>query len=98
MRPAVAPCHLSAVSVVADRFDWAAFHRFFAKTFFVGRLRLLVNVRVAAVIVPLEIGGGGLAAQIAIDALIIDVESAWYVFWVFIRCVGHVSLKVKVER
>ncbi|HTH20535.1 MAG TPA: hypothetical protein VL912_10660 [Candidatus Udaeobacter sp.] len=52
----------------------------------------------AAVIVPLEVGGGGLAAQIAVDALIIDVESAWYVFWVFIRCVGHVSLKVKVER
>ena len=58
-RLAVAPCHLSAVSVVADRFDRTAFHRFFAKTFFVGRLRLLVNVRVAAVIVPLEVGGGG---------------------------------------
>jgi hypothetical protein len=94
-RPAVAPYHLGAVPVVADRFDRAAFHRFFAETFFVGRLRLLVDVRVAAVIVPFEIRGSGLAAQIAVDALIIDVEFARYVLGVFVRCVGHVSLKVK---
>jgi hypothetical protein len=88
------PCKLGAIPVVADCFDWAAFHRFFAETFFVGRLRLLVNVGVAAVIIPLEIRGSGLAAQIAVDALIVDVEFAWYVLGVFVRCVGHVSLKV----
>jgi hypothetical protein len=44
----------------------------------------------AAVIVPLEIGGRGFAAQIAIDALIIDVEFARYVFGVFVRGIGHV--------
>ena len=47
-------CKLGAVPVVADRFDGAAFHRFLAETFFVGCLRLLVNVRVAAIIVPFE--------------------------------------------
>jgi hypothetical protein len=81
---------LRAVSVVADRFDRAAFHRFFAETFFVRRLGLFINVRVAAIVVPLEIGGGGLATQIAVDALIIDVECARYVLWIFIRCVGPV--------
>jgi hypothetical protein len=79
-----------AVAVASDRFDWATFHRFFAEAFFVGRLRLLVNVRVAAIIIPFEIRGGGLAAQIAVDTLIIDVEFARYVLGVFVRGVGHV--------
>jgi hypothetical protein len=86
---------LGAVPVVADRFDGTAFHRFFTETFFVGCLRLLVHVGVAAVIVPFKIGGCGLAAQIAVDALIIDVEFARYVLGVFVRCVGHVFLKVR---
>ena len=74
-----------AVPVAADRFDRAAFHRFFAETFFVRRLRLLVHVGVPAVIVSFEIGGGRFAAQIAVDALIIDVEFARYVLGVFVR-------------
>jgi len=86
---------LRAVPVVADRFDGAAFHSFFAQTFFVWRLRLLVNIGVAAIIVPFEVRGSRLTAQIAVDALIIDIEFARYVLGVFVRCVGHVSLKVK---
>jgi hypothetical protein len=86
---------LRPVPVVADRFDWATFHRFFAETFFIRRLRLFIDVRVAAIIIPFEIRGRGLAAQIAVDALIIDIEFARYAFGVFVRCVRHVSLKVK---
>src|SRR5919109_5184906 len=70
---------LGAVPVVADRFDRAAFHRFFAEIFFVGRLRLLVHVGMTAIIVAFEICGRGLATQIAVDALIVDVEFARYV-------------------
>jgi hypothetical protein len=44
---------------------------------------------VAAVVIAFEIGGCGLAAQIAVDALIIDVEFPRYVFGVFIRGIGH---------
>jgi hypothetical protein len=52
-----------------------------------------------AVVVPLEIGWRGFPAQIAIDALIIDVEFAGYVFGVFVRNIGHVfSHKSEVER
>jgi hypothetical protein len=43
----------------------------------------------AAVVVPLEIGRRGFPAQIAIDALIIDIEFAWYVFGVFVRGICH---------
>jgi hypothetical protein len=43
----------------------------------------------AAVVVPFEIGRRGFAAQIAIDALIIDIEFARYVFGVFVRNIGH---------
>jgi len=43
----------------------------------------------AAIIVPLEIGRGSFAAQIAIDALIIDIEFARHVFGVFVCDVGH---------
>src|SRR5262249_53995134 len=85
-----AATELRAVPIVADRFDRAAFHCFFAKTFFVRRLRLLVHVGVAAIIVSFEIGGSRFAAQIAVDALIIDVEFARYVLGVFVRCVGHI--------
>ena len=76
-------------AVVADRFDRAAFHCLFAKSFFFRRFRLFIDIRVAAVVVPLEIGRRGFAAQIAIDALIIDIEFAWYVFGVFVRDIGH---------
>ena len=80
---------LGAVPVVADRFDRAAFHCLFAKSFFFRRFRLFIDIRVAAVVVPLEIGRRGFAAQIAIDALIIDIEFACYVFGVFVRDIGH---------
>jgi hypothetical protein len=43
----------------------------------------------AAVIVPLKVCGRGFAAQIAVDALIVDVKFAWYIFGVFVCDVGH---------
>jgi hypothetical protein len=53
----------------------------------------------AAVVVPLEIGRRGFAAQIAVDALIIDIEFARYVFGVFVCGIGHGFFpKNEVER
>src|SRR5438270_8348818 len=89
---------LRSVTIIADCFDRTAFHRFFAKSFFVRRLWLFINVGMAAVIVPLEIGGRGFTAQIAVDALIIDVKFARYVFGVFVCGIGHgFSLKSEGE-
>jgi hypothetical protein len=77
-------------AVAPDCFDRAAFHCLFAKRFFVGIFRLLIDKGMAAVIIALKICGRGLAAQIAVDALIINVEFSFYALWIFIRGVGHI--------
>src|SRR5215471_14961434 len=96
VRLAVALCHLRAVAVIADCFDRAAFHRFLAESLFLRRLWLFVDIRMAAVVIAFEIRGRGLAAQIAVDALIIYVELAWYVFGVFVCGIGH-DFSLEVE-
>src|SRR5262245_9586949 len=77
-------------AVVTDRFDRATFHRFLAKTFFLRRFRLLVDIRVTAVVVPLEVGGRCFPAQITVDALFIDVEFASSVFGIFVGDISHI--------
>src|SRR5436305_10028105 len=78
-------------AIAADRFDRTAFHCLFAKRFFLRTFRLLINVGMAAVIIALEIGRLGFAAQIAVDALIIHVKLTLNVFGVFVSGVGHNS-------
>jgi hypothetical protein len=79
----------SLSAVATDRFDRATFHRLFAETFFFRRLRLFVNVGVATVVVALEIRGRSFAAQIAVDALFIDIEFAGSIFGILVGGVGH---------
>jgi hypothetical protein len=87
---------LSAVGT--DRFDRAAFHRFLAERFLFGTLGLLVYEGVAAVVVPLVICGRGLAAKIAVDALVIDVVGAANVFGIFVCGISHIfSAKSELE-
>jgi hypothetical protein len=86
-RRAVAPCQLSAVA--ADGFDGTAFLRFVAERFFLGTFGLLVNEGMAAVVIALEICGRSFAAQIAVDALVIDVELPLYVLRIFVCNVSH---------
>ena len=76
-------------AVRTDRLNRATFHRFFAERFFLGRFGLFVDERVPAVIVALEICRSSFAAQITVNALIIDVESALCVLGIFVCCVGH---------
>jgi len=66
--------------VVADGFDRAAFHGFLALRLFLGRFGLLVNVGMSAILVPFEISRCSFAAEIAIDALVIDIYFARCVF------------------
>src|SRR5215469_9337385 len=88
---------LGAVPVIADRFDRTAFHSFFAKSFFIRRLWLFIDVGMAAVIVSFEVGRRRFAAQIAVDALIIYVKLAGHVLGVFVCSIGH-DFSVKNER
>jgi hypothetical protein len=75
--------------VIADSFDRAAFLGFLATGFFFRRAGLLEDVRVAAVLVSLEVIGRGLAAEIAIYALIVNVVFARDVLRIFISSVSH---------
>jgi hypothetical protein len=85
-------------AVIADGFDRTSFHRFFAERFLFRTLRLFVNVGMAAVVIAFEIGGRGFAAQIAVNALIIDIEFARYVIGVFVCSVGHIfPVKAKLN-
>jgi hypothetical protein len=76
-------------AVVADGFDWAAFHCLFAKRFFLGCFRLFIDVGMAAVVIPFEIRRRRLPAQIAVNALVIDIKLPGNVLRVFVRYVSH---------
>ncbi len=74
-----------------------------SSSFFVGRFRLLVDEGMTSVVISFEVGRGGFAAKIAVNALVIDVELPVDVLRIFVRYVGHVSLlklewKVKSNR
>jgi hypothetical protein len=79
-------------TVATNGFDRASGESFFAERTLVIRLGLLVNVGVAAVIVALEVGWRGLAAQVTVNALIIHVVRAYDVLGVFVCGVGHLVL------
>ena len=77
------------LGVVADGLDGAAFFGFLASGFLIRRLRLLGNVGVTAVLVPFEVFRCGLAAQVAINALVVNVELARDIFRIFVCSVSH---------
>src|SRR5438477_7019961 len=81
-------------AVVANSFDGTTFHCFFAERFLFRGFGLLINVGVAAVIVTFKIGGRSLAAQIAVDTLLINIVFARNVLGIFVRNVRH-SFSVK---
>jgi hypothetical protein len=76
-------------SVIADGFYRAAFLGFFATGFFLGVFRLFVHEGISAVVVSFEIVRSGLAAQIAIYAIVVHVELSTRVFRVSVRDVSH---------
>jgi hypothetical protein len=77
------------LAVIPDRLDRAAFFGLSAAGFFFGIFGLLVNERIAAVIVAFEIIRRGFTTEIAVNALIIDVEFAAGIFRVSVRNVSH---------
>jgi hypothetical protein len=98
---AVIDRHYRLRAIIPNRFDRTAFHRFFAESFFLWRLWLFIDIGMATVIIPLEVCGRGFAAQIAVDALIIDVEFARYVLGVFVCGISHgfpVKMKWNVRK
>jgi hypothetical protein len=80
------------LTVVPNRFDWAAIHCLLAESLLLGSLWLLVNIAVPAIVVAFEVCRCGFAAQIAVDALVIYEKFSLKVVAVFVCCVCHIDL------
>lgn len=77
------------LAVATDGLDRATGEGFLAESaFFVG-LRLLENVGMAAVVITLEVCWRGLAAEVAVDALIVHVVGTFSVMGEFVCSVSH---------
>jgi hypothetical protein len=76
-------------SVAPDSFHRTPFHGLFAKTLFLGILRLLEEVRMAAIVIPSEVRRRSLTAEITVYTLIIYVEFPCHILWIFVRNVSH---------
>ena len=86
------------LAVIADRLNRATFFGFFAASFFLGIFGLFMNERIAAVVVAFEIIRSRFAAEIAVNALIIDVVFAGGIFRISVRNVSHkVSYSCRVN-
>jgi len=83
------------LGVVADRFDGAAFHGLLAESLLLGSLGLLEDIGVTAILIALEIGRSGLAAEIAVDALVVAVVCACDILGILVGYVSHSVEKVK---
>ena len=78
------------VAIITDGFDRATFLGFFALSFLLGRAGLLIDKRISAVVVALEIIGSRFATKVAVDALVIDVKLARDVFSVSVCDISHI--------
>jgi hypothetical protein len=79
----------SAYAIVADGFNRTSFHGFLAKRVLLRGGRLLKHLGVAAVGAAREISGRSFPAQVAVNALVIDIKLSGHVLRVFIRDVGY---------
>jgi hypothetical protein len=80
----------SVFAVVSDRFYGTTLHCFLANGFFLWCRRLLIDVGISVVVAAREIVRCGFPAQIAIDALVIDVDFSFNIFGVFVLNLCHI--------
>ena len=75
--------------VAADRFDRTTLESFHALGDLLFGCGLLVDERIATIVISREKAFGCFTTEITVDTLSIDVEFARYVDWVFVRLCGH---------
>jgi hypothetical protein len=83
------PDTFASGAVATDRFNRTTFHRFFRELLLLGTFGLLVDEGISTIVIPFEAGWCCLSAQIAVNALVIDVVSSRNIFWVAIGSIGH---------
>jgi hypothetical protein len=86
------------VAVVANRFDGAALERFHALGDFLVGGGLLENERIPTFVVPLKKRWRRLAAEVAVDALLIDVELSPDILRPLVSFIRHRASEQRVER
>ena len=84
--------------IISNRFHRTTTHRFLTQHSFLFTLRLLVDKRVVVFITPHEVVRRGVAANIAIDAGRIYVESTADVFLNFVVLIGHFCFGLRDKR
>jgi len=77
------------LAVIANSLNRTTLLGFSAARFFFGIFGLLIHEGIAAIVVAFEIIGGRFATEIAVNALIVDVEFAAGIFGVSVRNVSH---------
>ncbi len=83
---------LLITAVVSDSFHRTAEQCFFTRGFLFFILRLLVNKRIAVCVRTHEVFGGGIAADVAVDASGVYVVSSGDVFFYLVVTVGQTYL------
>ncbi len=78
-----------ASAIVADGLNRAALHGLFALLFFLFVFGLFAHVGVAAVLVAGKVLGSRFAAEITVNALVIDVKLACDVLRIFVCDISH---------
>jgi hypothetical protein len=76
-------------AVITDSLDRAALFGFLASSFLIGACGLLKHVAIAAVLVALEVIRRGLAAQITVNALVVDIILSRHVLRIFVCYISH---------
>ena len=80
---------MALLAVVTDSLHGAAFHSFGAESNFLVCHRLLGDVGKTFVVITAKEIRGGLAAQVAIDAVAVNIELAGYILLSLIVDISH---------
>ena len=83
--------------VVADCLDRASFHGLLAESFLLGRLGLLVDIGVASIFIAGEVSRSSLAAEIAVDALVVAIIGTSDILGIFVGYISHNVEEVKTS-
>jgi len=87
------PLHIGSgagfFAIIADRIDGASLQSLHAEIDLLLSLGLVVDEGIPAIIVASEKCGGGFAAKIAVDALLIDIETPTNILFPFFGFICH---------
>jgi hypothetical protein len=77
------------LTILSDRLYRARHQRFLAQLGFFGRLGLFIDIRVPVLVIPCKVRGRGIAAHVAIYAIVIDVVFTGGIVGEFVLKFGH---------